>query len=164
MSEQIKIYIKPKVEFHSILEINNIDDTNVDEFIEYAFICINDTRGDYYHNSLFKQIHHNVLNLWFDDVEHDGGIAPTNKEETRAFTTRQAKQIVEFLDSNKSIDNLIVHCAAGISRSGAVGRFALDYLNGDRENFKINNSQILPNGRVLRMLNEAWRIEKSNKY
>lgn len=163
-NEQVKIYVKSKVEFHGMLERNNIDDTNIDEFTKYAFICINDNRGEYYHHPLLKQKHYNVLNLWFDDIEHDGAESPTNKENTKAFTTKQATQIVEFLDSNKSIDILFVHCAAGISRSGAVGRFALDYLEGDRENFKINNNYILPNGRVLRMLNEAWRIKKSKTY
>jgi|AntAceMinimDraft_10_1070366.scaffolds.fasta_scaffold103437_2 predicted protein tyrosine phosphatase len=165
MKEQIKIHVMPKVQFHEVLEKNNISDINVDEFIRYAFICINDTNGQYYYNSLFTQNHSNVLNLWFDDIEHDGNLSPTNKEETKAFTNEQANQIVNFLDSNKGIINtLLVHCAAGISRSGAVGRFALDYLNGDREYFKLNNNHILPNGRVLRMLNEAWRIKKSKKY
>lgn len=163
MDEQIKIYVMPKVQFHEMLERNNINDDNVDEFIKVAFICVNDTSGKYYNQPLFAQNHHhNVLNLWFDDVEHDGKLSPTNKEETtKAFTDKQAKQIVKFLDSNKNINTLLLHCAAGISRSGAVGRFALDYLNGDKENFKIHNKHILPNGRVLRMLNEVWRSKKS---
>ena len=153
----INIYVLSKVEFDGLLQRNNIDDMNVDEFITVAFISINDSSGDYYKNPLFRINHHNVLNLWFDDVEKDGQLSPTNKEETKAFSSSQANTVIEFLNSNKSAKTLFVHCAAGISRSGAVGQFALDYLKGNKESFVTNNKHILPNGRVLRLLNEALR-------
>jgi len=44
---------------------------------------------------------------------------------------------------------------AGVSRSGAVGEFVNGYAQGDWARFKRDNPQILPNGRVLRMLNDA---------
>lgn len=153
--EKVKIYVMPKVQFQDTLQKNEIDDMNVDEFIRIAFICINDTSGEYYSNPLFKQDHHNVLNLWFDDVEEDLQVSPTNKEMTKAFTTKQAEKLIEFLDNNQGADTILIHCTAGISRSGAVGQFALDYLNGDKETFKINNSHICPNARVLRILNKV---------
>ena len=155
--EKVKIYVMPKVKFHDMINRNGIDDNNVDEFIHIAFICIDDTSGDYYANPLFKMNHHNVLNLKFDDVEEDLQVSPTNKEMTKAFTKNQAEKIVNFLESNTNINTLIVHCAAGISRSGAVGQFALDYLHGDKDNFKLNNPHIWPNARVSRLLNEVHR-------
>lgn len=161
MNEQPKIYVMSKVQFQDTLNRNGIDDTTVDEYIKVAFICINDSSGDYYHDPLFVHDHHNVLNLWFDDVENEGELSPTNKGENRAFSTQHASRIIEFLESNKHVDTLMIHCAAGISRSGAVGRVALEYLQGNRESFKINNGQINPNPRVERMLNEAWHKRKN---
>lgn len=153
MKEKIKIYVMSKVQFQDLINRNGIDDSTVDEFIKYAFICIDDTNGEFYSYPLFCMDHHNVLRLSFDDVEEDLQISPTNKKMTKAFTEKDAKKIIEFLNSNKNIDNLIIHCAAGISRSGAVGRFALEYLKGDQEFFYNNNKHILPNAKVLRILN-----------
>jgi len=158
---QPKIYVMPKVQFHETLDRNNINDETVDEYAKIVFISINDSSGEYYHDPLFLHNHHNVLNLWFDDVEHDMQISPTNKDMTRAFTKEQATRIIEFLESNKNCNTVLIHCAAGISRSGAVGRVALEYLGGDREYFKTNNNHISPNVRVERMLNEAWRESKN---
>ena len=161
MNEQkTKIYVLPKVTFHGILERNDISDENVNEFTNYAFVCINDFSGDYYHNPLFIMSHHNVINLFFDDVKDDFELSPTNKGVTKAFTEDMAKKLVKFLDDNKHVKVLMVHCAAGISRSGAVGQFALDYLNGDKEFFKINNSHITPNAEVSRILNNYIRNRK----
>lgn len=157
MEEKVKIYVMSKVRFHDMVNRNQLDDNNVDEFFRIAFICIHDTSGDYYASPLFRQEHHNVLNLSFDDVEEDLQVSPTNKGMTRAFTENDAKKIIKFLDSNKSVETIVVHCAGGISRSGAVGQFALDYLNGDKEIFKINNPQIIPNARVVRILNQVIR-------
>jgi len=159
--DQPKIYVMPKVQFHDTLTKNHIDDDTVEEYTKIAFISINDSAGEYFHDPLFHCDHFNVITLYFDDVEHDGEISPTNKTENKAFTKQQAVRLIEFFESNKNVNTVLVHCAAGISRSGAVGRVALEYLKGDRDNFKINNGQINPNARVERMLNEAWRESKS---
>lgn len=155
--EQLKIYVFSKVKFHEILTQNNINDENVDEFTNLAMICINDTSGEYYHDPLFIGSHHNVLTLFFDDVENDFELSPTNNGKTRAFTKEDAKKIIEFLSSNKNVNTLLIHCAGGISRSGAVGLFALDFLRGDKDSFKINNSHIVPNAKVSLLLNQESR-------
>ena len=61
----------------------------------------------------------NLLVLYFDDV---------NEEEANAMTPEQAKQIVDFIhtDDNRPI---MVHCTAGVSRSGAVGQVLNWYFN-----------------------------------
>lgn len=158
--EPIRIYIVPKVQFDEILQKNGINEENVEGFIKIALISINDSHGEYFHKPFFKEDHHNVLQLWFDDIEHEGETSPTNSEKCKPFSNKDAKQILNFLKANKTVNTLIIHCAGGISRSGAVGKFALNYLNGDRERFKIDNGHINPNGRVLRMLNEEERNEK----
>lgn len=47
------------------------------------------------------------------------------------FTKYKAQRIITFIDHcnrNEEDVTLIMHCDAGISRSGAVGRFAIQYL------------------------------------
>ena len=152
-TELIRIYVLSKIRFNEILDKNNINDNNVDEFKQYAFICINDSSGEYYHDPLFLSSHSNVLTLFFDDVENDLEMSPTNHNMTRAFTEEDADKVINFLNCNKRIKTLLIHCAGGISRSGAVGTFALDYYKSDKQRFKEDNPKIIPNARVLRMLN-----------
>jgi len=152
-SDPAKIYILPKLQFHDILKRNNITDNNVDEFICHAFICVNDFKGGYYHEPLFISSHHNVLNLFFDDIEHELDIS-SNFSKTKCFSKDDAIKVIKFLNDKKDTKNLLIYCAAGISRSGAIGQFALSFLNGDKEHFKKENSNILPNTRVLKMLNK----------
>ncbi|MDO8640096.1 MAG: hypothetical protein Q7R33_00965 [Nitrosarchaeum sp.] len=73
------------------------------------------------------------------------------------FTENQARRIVAFVDQiNKlDIDILIVHCAAGISRSGAVGVFVTRYLKLDEAIFRQTNPQVTPNLYILTTLNHV---------
>ena len=90
----------------------------------------------------------NLLILYFDDV--DEGFP-------NAMTPEQAKQIVEFarMEDNRPI---IVHCTAGISRSGAVGEVLNWYFNrfeaddSDYRKFEIMHPDIVPNSHVRRLL------------
>ena len=90
----------------------------------------------------------NLLILYFDDV--DEGFS-------NAMTPEQAKQIVDFIriEDDRPI---IVHCTAGISRSGAVGEVLNWYLNrfeaddSDSRKFEIMHPDIVPNSHVRRLL------------
>mgnify|MGYP001156674478 FL=1 len=157
MDQKPRIYILPKVQFHAMLEGNGIDDSNVDEYVSHAFISINDFSGADSHTPLFRDSHHNVITLFFDDVKDETETSSTNKGKVKAFDENMAERIVKFLDNNRTVKNIIIHCAAGISRSGAVGTFALDYLGGDKELFKRDNPMISPNGEVLRILHNYHR-------
>jgi predicted protein tyrosine phosphatase len=99
----------------------------------------------------FKKNHDNVLNLEFDDVESD--VALDGKNKYKAFSEEQAREVAEFIDKNKN-KTFLIHCLAGISRSGAVGRFLYDYYPWvDREWFDVNvKSRIQPNQRVYNEL------------
>ena len=71
------------------------------------------------------------------------------------FSEDHAKTIVSFLDEIKKDDqdfDLVVHCSAGISRSGAVGTFACDYFGLNYEKFLWKNPYIMANPYVLRTL------------
>lgn len=154
MEEKLqKVYIWSKPEFNSSLGRLNINDVNVEELPKVCFISINDTQGQW-NQPWFDQDHSNVLRLWFDDVENDDDLwSPTNNISIRAFSSEQAQSIIDFLEKNKDKETFIVHCTAGISRSGAVGQFIADYFHCDKEEFKRINPHICPNGRISRMLN-----------
>jgi len=153
-----KILVWSKPQFNEIMGKMGISDKNVEEtFKDVALISINDTHGNW-SQSWFDQDHSNVLRLWFDDVEQDTDkFSPTNQEKVKAFTVEDAKSIRKFLKDNKKKETFIVHCSAGISRSGAVGQFICDFFRVDRTEFLRNNPHILPNGRVTRMLNNLDR-------
>ena len=91
----------------------------------------------------------NLLILYFDDV--DEGFP-------NAMTPEQAREIVNFVrhEDNRPI---IVHCTAGISRSGAVGEVLNWYFNRYLEDnppvYRLNeimNRDIVPNSHVRRLL------------
>ena len=90
--------------------------------------------------------HPNLLVLFFDDVETEG---------TTAFTIEMARQIVRFVQETGDCP-LLIHCTAGISRSGAVG-LAIAEQNGCVEESRRENPDIMPNQLVLRKLRQAFK-------
>ena len=100
-----------------------------------------------------------ILRLMFDDVTESEADNPS----VHLFDRIHAKRIREFIDSFRNTYHwqdgiLYVNCAAGISRSGAVGFCLNEYVNNNRENifyynlFKEQNTQIQPNPMVKRIL------------
>lgn len=70
------------------------------------------------------------------------------------FSKETARKIIDFINKIKGFsDILVVHCDAGISRSGAVGLFACRYLKMSENEFRKQN-RVLPNMYVLGVLNE----------
>ena len=41
------------------------------------------------------------------------------------------RQIIDFIEKNRDVETLLVHCFAGQSRSRAVAAFAVEMLGGD---------------------------------
>lgn len=163
----MRVFACSKLSFDTQMLDNKITDENVEEKKKTCFISINETiEADKYDElkPYFKSNHNNVLVLFFDDVEEDTPITIINtgaKLMAKAFTRKQGKQVIEFLEQNKTKEYFMVHCAAGISRSGAVATFINDYFNGDRERFLTDNPYIHPNGTVLSILN---RLIKEKEY
>jgi predicted protein tyrosine phosphatase len=95
-----------------------------------------------------------ILSLQFDDLRDDqvefclkNGFKPV------LFTKEQAKQVVDFikeLQMESENSDLIIHCDAGISRSGAVAKFTSDFLK-----IPFLDPYIRPNTYVLRLL---WEV------
>lgn len=155
------VYVWSKVQFDDAMQLNELKDSNIEKLYKTALISINDTSG-IYSKSWFNENHSNVLILYFDDVEKDMEKSPTNKHDCKAFTVEQAKKIIHFLNTNKDRTQFIVHCAAGISRSGSVGLFINDYFELDYKIFLENNPFISPNGHISRILNNTYRDNLKN--
>lgn len=158
----MKIRILSKTSFLSYITRLGVNRNNVESFYSLGFICINGTTKSKYDAPILSDAP-NVLNLFFDDVETDIEItllSPTKQHVCKAFTPDQGILIIDFLESMKAngIDELIIHCHAGVSRSGAVGTFAREYLELDLKEFRELNPNIYPNAKVLRELNNIiWR-------
>ena len=94
-----------------------------------------------------------VLNMWFDDIE------PLSKlyfkpDLNDIFTLGDAYEIRDFVfkQLENVVEHFIVQCSAGISRSGAVGRFIQYVTKFDDEIFTLHNPMIIPNRWVLNLL------------
>ena len=81
------------------------------------------------------------------------------KREIALFNTDMAKQIKDFVDKYKDIHNIIVHCAMGVSRSGAVGVVLSKYLNNNRDLYLYKTGIILPNETVYKVMCEVFGIK-----
>ena len=150
-----------RIESH---KLNNFDAQDM------CVICINDTivPGFESDHPYFKTDFDNVLQLYFDDVTEDCEVPIMGRDTThtvKAMTTEQAYNIINFVSKMIEIGktkNVLIHCRAGISRSGAVGSFLTNLLNIPYTEFKRYNPQILPNPHVLSTLNRLYRSNNFN--
>ncbi len=149
---KMKVYVLNKESFDALMIQKGITNDNVESFNKTFFISINDTAGTYW--VPYFENKSNVKVLYFDDADEDL-IESDGKIKATAFTIAQAKELLEFVECNKDRETCIVHCAAGISRSGAVGLFVNDYFGGDYFEFKKNNPRTHCNQLVLRLLKQA---------
>lgn len=172
------IKVLSKIEFNRMCEIFSITNDNVEQFKDVFFISINNalTESQETAKSYFDSNKENVLILAFDDVEADvrevnidaksfsKHFKRSDKLLAKAFTKSQAEEIVDFVirAKERGATKCIVHCSAGISRSGAVGAFVSDYFEMPYSEFKTANPHVLENRHVSRLLNNCLR-EKLNK-
>jgi predicted protein tyrosine phosphatase len=105
-----------------------------------------------------------VLSLQFDDLTHaefERDLEYYQKKGMRLMSEDDAKNIVSFIDRMNSLNHnvkLYINCEAGISRSGAVGTFVVDYLQLPFDKFSKMNPHISPNISILSMLKKISGI------
>lgn len=170
----VSVLVMSKRMFEDVMQRSGITDDNVESWGDsgYYFISINDLELDSeldktdFH-SYFYNNHSNVLRLAFADIETEKPVIIEYKSRVKEsgktllivnpFTSVQAEEIFDFIDKikrGKRPVTLIVHCHAGVSRSAAVGEFAVKYLGGDYEAFRKMHPNILPNTLVMKKLRE----------
>jgi len=97
------------------------------------------------------------LNLKFSDIEKE-------KKGEILFNEDHAKKIFELINKVKNkAEILIIHCQAGISRSGAVGLFLCRALGLNEGLFWLWNPRIYPNNHVLNVLGKISPIDTEYK-
>lgn len=113
-------------------------------------ISINDSATGVYNwcdGPLFEDTSPKILSLFFHDIEEE-------RIPYIAFNEDHAESIavfVKYWHKRRIKYNLYVHCFAGISRSGAVGRVISEYI-GINEEFEAAHKHIIPNCRIMRYL------------
>lgn len=154
-----EILIIPHRIFNEYMSSNKINDKNIDKKLKdknVYLISIVDSFKDL--KPWFKKDHKNVLNLVFDDVNDD-----KEWKKCKVFNEEIANKIIDFLETTNTNDcQFIIHCAAGVSRSGAVGEFVSDFIKMKYSDFKRKNPHICPNKTVSRILRKVYR-ERLNK-
>ena len=132
-----------------LYDMKDIDKTT----IAIAVNCPNETPHRF-RNPMIKDI----LYLYFDDITEEQYNKSCNKGKLVLFNTKHARQIHNFIDRNKDIHNIIVHCAMGVSRSGAIGVVLSKYLNGD-DLYLYERGSIEPNETVYKLMCEEFNIK-----
>lgn len=149
------------MQFNKLMEDNNITDENVETKGDVMLISIGDAAKPVgWRRQHFAEEHPNVMIMHFDDVEHDGIPVILGGGTAVAFSEKMARDLYAFIKRNAHRKTCIVHCEAGISRSGAVGTFIQGLYGNDWDEFKRVNRHISPNARVARMLNQEKYKDK----
>ena len=159
----MEIRVLNRYEFNKLMNDNHIDDETVESYKNVFFISINDTSSSqHYKRSWFDHDHENVKVLYFDDVESENETSPTNSGKCLPFSEAMAHDLYDFMKRNMRKEQCIIHCHAGISRSGAISCILADMVGVSFEKLKRDNPRICPNGRVMRLLNQAIRDDFSS--
>ena len=123
---------------------------------KYRIISINASRGNDSAPpfSEHNRRHEHLLCLTFDDVCDEP--EPENPDSYVRFSPRHAEAIMRFAGAGDM--PMLIHCTAGISRSGAVGEILDWYFNryiadnqADHQYFVQNNRQIIANSLVRKI-------------
>jgi predicted protein tyrosine phosphatase len=149
-----KIQILPRYAIIDILQNDRIPPSGT------VLISINDNDspeiialldGEKNHRKSFDD----VIVMEFSDLTiYEFNQIPPGQHEVILFTPELATQLAQFIVKNKD-KNFMVHCAAGVSRSGAVG-LAIACLNDIESEFTaIYKGQILPNQYVFNLTMKA---------
>ena len=134
----VEIHTLSVADFKRTMQNNDLYDSNIEMRTDLAVISIgnsfdDDLADDIFANGpsshWFKRRHRNVLNLDFDDIAAPDEWKNLKKcDQYILFDDDLARRIVEFVEENRNAAVWIVHCSAGVSRSGAVSKWLKDWL------------------------------------
>ena len=124
------------------------------DFVHYDYACFISILDVDNTEKKFDLSLDNVLQVHMWDVEED-----TYKNNNKIYlkpSDEELQRIVDFVNKNKDKKAFVVHCSAGISRSGAVATYIREkfYDDVDHKWFKKENPWIQPNLYILNRLRE----------
>lgn len=165
----VEIHTLSAADFKHTMKNNDLYDCNIEQRTDVAVISIANSFEDSEPDDIFsngpssrwfRQRHRNVLNLIFDDISAperaQAGVSPAGNGYV-LFDESMAREIVAFVEANKDAAVWIVHCSAGVSRSGAVSRWLKDRLEfkyGIEAN-NVDGRHAVPNAHVLKVLDRV---------
>ena len=171
----VEIHTLSVADFKRTMKNNDLYDSNIEQRTDIAVISIGNSFEDTDPDDIFsngpssrwfRYQHKNVLNLTFDDItvsEKVAGAGKTLSGESAAleseyvlFDDEMARHLVNFVEENLTARIWIVHCSAGISRSGAVSKWLKDQLElrYGIEAKNVDGRYAVPNAYVLRVLDK----------
>lgn len=130
---------------------DNFTNESFKNYDSACFISILDMDND---EQKYDKTINNFLQVKMWDVETDvkdaDGVIYNKPSDT------ELKKIVDFVNKHKDKIGFIIHCSAGVSRSGAVATFIYDkFLSEiDKDKFRYENKHIMPNIYILNRLKE----------
>ena len=124
------------------------------EFKYYDYACFISILDIDNNEQKFDKSIDNFLQVKMWDIEED--LFENGELKYEKPNDNELKNIVDFINKHKDKSVFIVHCSAGISRSGAVATFIKDKFidEVDKEKFNTENKYIQPNLYILKRLNE----------
>ena len=156
----MKVIALSKRAFDKTMTLYGITDENVKDMKSKYFISINETVGTD-ETPWFKSNHPNVLVQRFDDVLMQMKAMTLDGKDNyvNPISEDQAKQMADFIKKIPTDATVLVHCAAGVSRSGAVVTAIAEHFNLPKDEFEMLNPHISPNNRVLAYLRKNLQPE-----
>lgn len=166
--DMVEIHTLSAADFKHTMKNNDLYDCNIEQRTDVAVISIANSFEDSEPEDIFangpsskwfRRRHRNVLNLTFDDVSADescGAGGSSVGDGYVLFDENMAREIAAFVDANKDASVWIVHCSAGVSRSGAVSRWLKDWLafKYGIEADNVDGKYAVPNAHVLEVLDK----------
>lgn len=137
---------------------------DVDNYIIVSISCPDETGPIFYTPSKLKDIKRKgILRLWFNDIDR-----PYENKEPKEEQFIGLKAFIDTFKDNPEVKDIIVHCAAGISRSSAVAAAICQYLGLNELDTIWSNYRYAPNALVyklaLKELGLKWSEEQFAYY
>ena len=137
---------------------------DVDNYIIVSISCPDETGPIFYTPSKLKDIKRKgILRLWFNDIDR-----PYENKEPKEEQLIGLKAFIDTFKDNPEVKDIIVHCAAGISRSSAVAAAICQYLGLNELDTIWSNYIYVPNALVyklaLKELGLKWSEEQFAYY
>lgn len=125
----------------------------IDPYRDHIIISVNEVGADPYPINTNRNTK-DVIRLHFDDLEEETlSFRMAIGRDARILTEEQADEILDFVERNSAISYIIVHCAAGVSRSPAIGAALSLIYNGRGEDQRFFD-EFVPNRHVYRTILE----------